>query len=138
MQKYRRQRSDWGNLDLDWPGGSGSARAPSLHTGGGASGEFSGAADAAGGVGDVVGGALEAAGSADEAAVVVVPVAYASARVAVRVVREGWLSAALRLPWKPLLGAVVCAVILGATIDHFVPDAHSLPQAIRLVRAPAR
>lgn len=62
----------------------------------------------------------------------------ASARVAVRVVREGWLSAALRLTWKPLLGAVVCAVILGAAIDYFVPAAHSLPQAIQLLRAPAR
>ena len=63
---------------------------------------------------------------------------YASARVAVRVVREGWLSAALRLTWKPLLGSVVCAVILGAAIDYFVPAAHSLPQAIKLLRAPAR
>jgi hypothetical protein len=63
---------------------------------------------------------------------------YASARVAVRVVREGWLSAALRLTWKPLLGAVVCAVVLGATIDHFVPEAHSLPHAIELVRTPGR
>jgi len=63
---------------------------------------------------------------------------YTSARVAVRVVREGWLSAALRLTWKPLLGAVVCAVILGAAIDHFVPAAHSLPQAVKLLRGPAR
>ena len=62
---------------------------------------------------------------------------YASARVAVRVVREGWLSAALRLTWKPLLGAVVCAVMLGAAIDYFVPAANSLPQAIKLLRAPA-
>ena len=66
---------------------------------------------------------------------------YASARVAVRVVRvvrEGWLSAALRLTWKPLFGAVACAVILGVAIDYFVPAAHSLPQAIKLLRAPAR
>ncbi len=63
---------------------------------------------------------------------------YASARVAVRVVREGWLSAALRLTWKPLLGAVVCAVMLGAAMDHFVPAAHSLPEAIKLLRGPAR
>lgn len=62
---------------------------------------------------------------------------YASARVAVRLVREGWLSAAWRLIWKPLLGAVVCAVILGATIDYFVPAANSLPQAIKLLRAAA-
>lgn len=58
---------------------------------------------------------------------------YVSARVAVRVVREGWMSAAVRLTWKPLLGAIVCAVILGAAIDHFIPDAHSLPQALGLI-----
>jgi hypothetical protein len=58
---------------------------------------------------------------------------YVSARTAVRVVREGWLSAAVRLTWKPLLGALLCAVLLGAAIDHFVPVAHSLPQAIKLI-----
>jgi hypothetical protein len=63
---------------------------------------------------------------------------YASARLAVRVVREGWLSAALRLTWKPLLGAVVCAVLLGTTIDHFVPEAHSLPHAVKLLRGPSQ
>ena len=46
---------------------------------------------------------------------------YVSARTAVRVVREGWLSAAVRLTWKPLLGALFCAVVLGASIDYFVP-----------------
>ena len=60
---------------------------------------------------------------------------YVSARAAVRVVREGWLSAAVRLTWKPLLGAVFCAVLLGATIDYFMPAARSLPQAIKLIRA---
>jgi hypothetical protein len=60
---------------------------------------------------------------------------YVSARTAIRVVREGWLSAAVRLTWKPLLGAVVCAVLLGAAIDYFMPAAHSLPQAIKLIRA---
>lgn len=60
---------------------------------------------------------------------------YVSARAAVRLVREGWMSAAVRLTWKPLLGAIACAVALGATMDHFVPAANSLPQAIKLVRA---
>ncbi|UUZ70317.1 hypothetical protein LP416_15420 [Polaromonas sp. P2-4] len=46
-----------------------------------------------------------------------------------------WMSAAVRLTWKPLLGAIACAVALGATMDHFVPAANSLPQAIKLVRA---
>ncbi len=58
---------------------------------------------------------------------------YVSARAAVRLAREGWLSAALRLTWKPLLGAVVCAVVLGAAIDHFMPAAQTLPQAVRML-----
>ena len=58
---------------------------------------------------------------------------YVSARAAVRLAREGWLSAALRLTWKPLLGAVVCAVALGAAIDHFMPEAQTLPQAVRML-----
>ncbi len=60
---------------------------------------------------------------------------YVSARTAVRVVRGGWLSAAVGLTWKPLLGALFCAVLLGATIDYFIPAAHSLPQAIKIIRA---
>lgn len=60
---------------------------------------------------------------------------YVSARTAIRVVREGWLSAVVRLTWKPLLGALLCAVLLGATIDYFIPSAHSLPHAIKLIKA---
>lgn len=60
---------------------------------------------------------------------------YVAARTAVRVVREGWVGAAVRLTWKPLLGAVLCAVLLGGLIDWFVPQAHSLPHAVKLVRA---
>jgi hypothetical protein len=59
---------------------------------------------------------------------------YVSARTAVRVAREGWLAAAVRLTWKPMLGALLCAVMLGAVIDHFMPTAQSLPQAIRLMQ----
>jgi len=58
---------------------------------------------------------------------------YVSARAAVRVAREGWLMAAVRLTWKPLLGAVACAVILGAALDHFLPEARSLPEAVRML-----
>lgn len=63
---------------------------------------------------------------------------YVSARAAVRVVREGWVSAAVRLTWKPMLGALACAVLLGATIDHFIPAANSLPQAVKLIGHQAR
>ena len=59
---------------------------------------------------------------------------YVSARAAIRVVREGWLSAAIRLTWKPLLGALFCAVLLGGTLDYFIPSAHSLPHAIKLIK----
>jgi len=59
---------------------------------------------------------------------------YATARTAVRVTREGWASAAVRLTWKPLAGAVLCAVVLGATIDYFIPTAQSLPQALKALR----
>ncbi|MNK55631.1 hypothetical protein D3C87_746480 [compost metagenome] len=62
---------------------------------------------------------------------------YVSARAAVRVAREGWLMAAVRLTWKPLLGAVVCAVALGALIDHFMPQVHSLPEAVRVLTGKA-
>ena len=60
---------------------------------------------------------------------------YATARAAVRVTREGWASAAVRLTWKPLAGAVICAVVLGATIDYFMPEVQSLPQAVRVLRS---
>lgn len=60
---------------------------------------------------------------------------YATARAAMGVEREGWLGAAVRLTWKPLLGALVCAVALGASIDHFLPQVNSLPEAVRLIQA---
>ena len=77
-------------------------------------------------------------GSADagDALDVAVEIAFsvATARAAVGVEREGWLSAAVRLTWKPLLGALVCAVLLGVTIDHFLPHVHSLPEALRVIQ----
>ena len=67
------------------------------------------------------------------AVAVEVAFSYVSARAVVRVAREGWLLVAVKLTWKPLLGALLCAVLLGATIDHFMPQAHSLPEAVRLL-----
>lgn len=69
------------------------------------------------------------------AVAVEVAFSYTAARTAVRVSREGWLGAAVRLTWKPLLGALVCAVVLGLSIDHFLPQANSLPEALKLLRA---
>ncbi len=59
----------------------------------------------------------------------------ATARAAMGVEREGWLGAAVRLTWKPMLGALVCAVVLGATIDHFLPQVNSLPEAVRVLQS---
>ncbi|MDO5288909.1 MAG: hypothetical protein Q4F13_04660 [Pseudomonadota bacterium] len=64
------------------------------------------------------------------AVAVEVAFAYTAARTVVRIERQGWLLAAIRLSWRPLLGALLCAVVLGALLDHFVPQAHSLPQAV--------
>lgn len=59
----------------------------------------------------------------------------ATARAAVGVERQGWLGAAVRLTWKPLLGALVCAVALGLALDHFLPEVRSLPQAVRMLQS---
>ncbi|MFD2300845.1 hypothetical protein QRO11_21815 [Paracidovorax citrulli] len=59
---------------------------------------------------------------------------YATARAAMGVERAGWLAAAVRLTWKPLLGALLCAVVLGAALDRFLPEARSLPQAVRMLQ----
>ena len=58
---------------------------------------------------------------------------FVSATTAVSVVREGWLSAAVRLTWKPLLGTVLSAVVLGLVLDFFFPTANSLPEALRIL-----
>jgi hypothetical protein len=58
---------------------------------------------------------------------------YVAARATVRLARAGWLSVAVKATWKPLLGAVICAVAVGAAIDFFLPQAGSLPQAVRLM-----
>ena len=58
---------------------------------------------------------------------------WVAARATVRLARAGWLSAAVKLTWKPLLGAVICAVVLGGAIDVFLPAATTLPQALRMI-----
>lgn len=58
---------------------------------------------------------------------------YAAVRTTRRLAREGWLMAAVRLTWKPLLGALFCAVLLGAAVDRFVPQADTLPEALRII-----
>ncbi|WP_198424345.1 hypothetical protein [Comamonas koreensis] len=57
-----------------------------------------------------------------------------TARALVRVERAGWLASAVRLTWKPLLGALVCAVALGALADWWVPEATTLREVIAHIR----
>ena len=57
-----------------------------------------------------------------------------AARAVVRVERAGWLLSAVRLTWKPLLGALVCAVAVGALADWWVPEADTLREVVAHIR----
>lgn len=48
--------------------------------------------------------------------------------------REGWLRHAFNHTWKAALAMLLCGVLLGATLDHWVPQAQSLPHALKLLR----
>lgn len=67
---------------------------------------------------------------------VAVEIAFAAAggALAFRARREGWLRHATGRTWRPMLALIVVAALLGAVIDHWLPQAGSLPQAIRLLR----
>ncbi len=67
---------------------------------------------------------------------VAVEIAFAAAggALAFRARREGWLLHATSRTWRPMLALIVVVALLGAVIDHWLPQAGSLPQAIRLLR----
>ena len=67
---------------------------------------------------------------------VAVEVAFAllMARTLYVVEREGWLLVALRLTWKPVLGALLVTVALGWAGDSFFPQADSLAQVVAALR----
>lgn len=67
---------------------------------------------------------------------VAVEIAFASAggALAFRARREGWLLHATGRTWKSALALIAVAALLGAAIDHGMPQAGSLPQALRLLR----
>lgn len=51
-----------------------------------------------------------------------------------RMNEEGWWRCALRRTWGPALALLVVGVLLGAGIDRWIPDAHSLIHAWQLTR----
>ena len=67
---------------------------------------------------------------------VAVEIALASfgGALAYKAVAEGWLSVALRRTLWPAMITLACLVALGAAIDHWLPQAQSLPHAVRLLR----
>lgn len=46
--------------------------------------------------------------------------------------REGWLLRAVAHTWRAALASLVMGVALGAAIDHWLPEAQSLPHALKL------
>lgn len=67
---------------------------------------------------------------------VAVEIAFAAAggALAFRARREGWLLHATGRTWRPMLALIAVAALLGVAIDHWMPQAGSLPQAIRQLR----
>lgn len=48
---------------------------------------------------------------------------------------EGWLGSALRHTGRGFVAAWVMSVLLGCGVDHWLPAAQSLPQALRMMQA---
>lgn len=67
---------------------------------------------------------------------VAVEIAFAAAggALAFRARREGWLPHAASRSARPMIAVIVMCVMLGAAIDQWLPEANSLPQALRALR----
>lgn len=67
---------------------------------------------------------------------VAVEIAFAAAggALAFRARREGWLPHAAARSAMPMLAIALLCVTLGAAIDHWLPAANSLPQALRALQ----
>ncbi len=69
------------------------------------------------------------------AVAVEVAIASAGGALAYKAGAEGWLGAAWRSTRTAAVVALLALVALGAAIDHWMPEAHSLPHALRLLQA---
>ncbi len=62
-----------------------------------------------------------------------IAIASAGGALAYRARREGWLAHALSRTFRPMLLLLLIVALLGLAIDHWLPQAQSLPQALRLL-----
>jgi len=69
------------------------------------------------------------------AVAVEVAIASVGGALAYKAGAEGWLGAAWRRTRTAALIGLLVLVALGAAIEHWLPDARSLPHAVRLLRA---
>ena len=67
------------------------------------------------------------------AVTVEVALASVAGSVAYKGFTEGWLGRALRQTFRGFAAAWVLGVVLGCGVDHWLPAAQSLPQALRMV-----
>lgn len=56
-------------------------------------------------------------------------------RSAHRITDPGWIGGAVRASWKPLLWVLVITLLAAAVVEHYVPQARTLLEAIRLLLA---
>ncbi len=68
------------------------------------------------------------------AVTVEIALASVSGALAYKAGTEGWVGAALRRTLWPAVATLACVVALGAAIGHWLPEARSLPHAVRLLR----
>jgi hypothetical protein len=69
------------------------------------------------------------------AVTVEIAIASVGGALAYKAGAEGWLAAAWRRTRGAAAVALIGVVLLGGAIDHWMPDARSLPHALRLIRA---
>jgi hypothetical protein len=68
------------------------------------------------------------------AVAVEIAIASVGGAIAYKAGAEGWLSAAWRRTLWPAVATLACVVVFGAAIDYWLPEARSLPHALRLLR----
>lgn len=54
-----------------------------------------------------------------------------------RITDPGWVGGAMKASWLPLLGILVLTALLAFIVEAFVPEAHTLLEAVRLLAAAA-